>query len=311
MQYSKMKLSVGIFIIILFITVSSVLYFLLKEKGTFDKRYTYHFQTTSATSYKIGMPLKFSGFKIGVIDKIELKDDGNVFMTFSVNTKNRKWIAKESILMLRKPLIGSTYIEVISSIDNEVLNENATLKIIKSDDINDMISKLEPAVDKIIKIINSVDKITYYLARDDSEIKHTLQNIEKLSYKIANDDSLLTSITGDKSSTQNLINTINNTTKIMHDLQKISKDISKISSSLDDDIIQPTSSTIKELDLIMKDVKQKLDTLDSTVKTVGSFDKDLVELKEQISVGLVKSNQIMDKVDAIMQDKPKEEIKLP
>jgi len=306
-----MKLSVGIFIIILFITVSSVLYFLLKEKGTFDKRYTYHFQTTSATSYKIGMPLKFSGFKIGVIDKIELKDDGNVFMTFSVNTKNRKWIAKESILMLRKPLIGSTYIEVISSIDNEVLNENATLKIIKSDDINDMISKLEPAVDKIIKIINSVDKITYYLARDDTEIKHTLQNIEKLSYKIANDDSLLTSITGDKSSTQNLINTINNTTKIMHDLQKISKDISKISSSLDDDIIQPTSSTIKELDLIMKDVKQKLDTLDSTVKTVGSFDKDLVELKEQISVGLVKSNQIMDKVDAIMQDKPKEEIKLP
>ena len=311
MQYNKMKLSVGIFIIILFITVSSVLYFLLKEKGTFDKRYTYHFQTTSAASYKIGMPLKFSGFKIGVIDKIELKNDGNVFMTFSVNTKNRKWIAKESILMLRKPLIGSTYIEVISSIDNKVLKENATLKIIKSDDINDMISKLEPVVDKIIKIINSVDKITYYLAKDDSEIKHTLQNIEKISSKIANDNSLLTSITGDKESTQNLINTINNTTKIMHDLQNISKDISKISSSLDDDIVQPSSSTIKELDLIMKDVKQKLDTLDSTVKTVGSFDKDLVELKEQISVGLIKSNQIMDKVDAIMQDEPNKEIKLP
>jgi len=299
-----MKLFVGIFTIVLFITISTVVYFLLKEKGTFDKRYSYHFQTSSAASYKTGMPLKFSGFKIGVIDKINLKDNGNVFMTFSVDEKNRKWISKGTILILKKPLIGSAYINVISSMGNEILKENSNLQIIKSDDINDMISKLEPAVDKIIKIINSVDKITYYLARDDSEIKHTLQNIEKLSYKIANNDSLLTSITGDKNSTQNLIKTINKTTKIM-------QDISEISSTLDGDIITPVSSTIKELDLIMKDIKQKLDALDSTVKTVGSFDKDLIELKEQISVGLAKSNQIMDKVDAIMQDETKTEVTLP
>ena len=61
----------------------------------------------------------------------------------------------------------------------------------------------------------------------------------------------------------------------------------------------------------MKDVKQKLDALDSTVKTVGSYDSDLVELKEQISVGLAKSNQIMDKVDAIMQDNTSAEVTLP
>ncbi len=299
-----MKFFVGIFTIVLFITISTVVYFLLKEKGTFNKRYSYHFQTSSAASYKTGMPLKFSGFKIGVIDNINLKDDGNVFMTFSVDEKNRKWISKGTILILKKPLIGSAYINVISSMGNEILKENSNLQIIKSDDINDMISKLEPAVDKIIKIINSVDKITYYLARDDSEIKHTLQNIEKFSYKLANNDSLLTSMTGDKNSTQNLIKTINETTKIM-------KDISEISSALDGNIIAPASSTIKELDLIMKDIKQKLDALDSTVKTVGSFDKDLIELKEQISVGLAKSNQIMDKVDAIMQNEAKTEVTLP
>jgi len=299
-----MKFFVGIFTIVLFITISTVVYFLLKEKGTFNKRYSYHFQTSSAASYKTGMPLKFSGFKIGVIDNINLKDDGNVFMTFSVDEKNRKWISKGTILILKKPLIGSAYINVISSMGNEILKENSNLQIIKSDDINDMISKLEPAVDKIIKIINSVDKITYYLARDDSEIKHTLQNIEKFSYKLANNDSLLTSMTGDKNSTQNLIKTINETTKIM-------KDISEISSALDGNIIAPASSTIKELDLIMKDIKQKLDALDSTVKTVGSFDKDLIELKEQISVGLAKSNQIMDKVDAIMQNEAKTEVILP
>jgi ABC-type transporter Mla subunit MlaD len=283
----------------------------MKEKGTFDKRYNYHFQTASASAYQVGMPLKFSGFVIGTIDDISLKDDGNVFMTFSVVEKNKKWIAKDSVLMLRKPLIGSAYIEVFSAIGNKELKANSTLSILESDDINDMISKLEPAVDKIIKIIDSVDKITYYMARDDSEIHHTLKNMEIFSSKLAKSNSLLTTVTGDKNSTQNLIKTLNDTTKLMQEIQKISKDISKITSSLDGDIIKPASSTAKELDAIMKDVKQKLNALDGTVKTVGSFDKDLVDLKDQISVGLAKSNQIMDKVDAIMQDNKKTKVILP
>ena len=85
----------------------------------------------------------------------------------------------------------------------------------------------------------------------------------------------------------------------MQEIHKISTDISKITSSLDSDIMQPTSSTIKELDKIMKDVKQKLESLDGTVKAVGSYDEDLYELKEQLSVGIQKSNQIIDKVDSL------------
>ena len=38
---------------------------------------------------------------------------------------------------------------------------------------------------------------------------------------------------------------------------------------------------------------------------------DDIALKEQVRAGLQKSNQIMDKVDAIMQDKQKYEVTLP
>ena len=61
----------------------------------------------------------------------------------------------------------------------------------------------------------------------------------------------------------------------------------------------------------VKDIKSKLDVLDSTVNSVGSYDKDLIELKEQISVGLQKSNQIMDKVDSLMSDESAAEVMLP
>ncbi len=304
MPYSKMKLAVGVFVLALFIAVSMSLFFLLKEKGTFETRYSYHFSTESASSFNVGMPLKISGFAIGVIDDIALKDDGTVYMTFSVSEANKKWLRQDSVLMLNKPLIGSPHIELYSAIGNEPLAPGETLSIVLSDDINDMISKLEPAVNKMINIINSIDSITSYIARDDSELMLTLKNIEKLTSNLANNKSLLTSITGDTNSTQSLINSLNETARIM-------KDISKITSSLDSDIVDPSSSVLKELDAIMKDVKQKLDALDASVKAVGTYDTEILDLKEQISAGLQKSNQIMDKVDSLMQDEKISEVKLP
>ncbi|WP_373036815.1 MlaD family protein [Sulfurimonas sp.] len=311
MQYSKMKLAVGIFVITLFITISTFLYLLLEDKGTFNKRYNYHFTTESASFFSVGMPLKFSGFDIGVIDNISLNDDGTVYMTFSVDENNRRWITDGSVLMIIKPLIGSAHIEVYSAIDNEVLEADSELQMLQNDDINDMILKLEPAVDKIINIINSIDSITSDIARDDSNLKQTMQNIKEFTSKLSNSDSILSSITGDKESTKNIIASLNKTTEIMKELHTISKNISKTTSSLDSNIMDPASSAIKELDVIMKDVKQKLDALDGTVKAVGTYDKDLIELKEQISVSVQKSNQIMDKVDALMQDEAKSEVTLP
>ena len=304
MSYNKMKLSVGIFMLIFFIVVTGFIYLLLKEKGTFEQRYSYHFSTISANSFYVEMPLKFSGFNIGVIDKIALKDDGTVYMTFSVNKENRKWISKDSLLMIIKPLIGTPYIELHSVLGNPILEAGSTLDIEISDDINDMISKLEPAVDKMIATINNIESITSEFAKDDSSLATTINNLQVFTNKLAKDDSILTSVTGNKDSTINLIKSINLTTKII-------EEIHNITSSLDKSIIKPSSNTISELEHIMKDITQKLQALDGTVKAVGSYDKELVELKEQISISLEKSNQIMDKVDALMQDTSSSKVILP
>ena len=306
-----MKIAVGLFVITLVLVIATFLYLILEEKGTFNKRYNYHFYTNSANSFTIGMPLKFSGFNIGVIDDISLENDGNVHMIFSVSDENTKWIAEGTTLMIRKPLIGSAHIEVHSSVGKKPLKEDSVLTILMSDDINDMITKLEPAVENIIKIISSIEVITTQLASKDSDMMQTLSNINKFSAKLANNDSLLTSVTGDKDSTDSLITSLHQTTLIMQDIKDITKDIQKITATLDKRIVEPASSSINEVEAIMKDVKSKLEAIDSTVKTIGTFDNDLVDLKEQIAVGLEKSNQIMDKVDSFINDSGDTEMMLP
>ena len=311
MKYNKIKFAVGLFTITLFILLFTSLFFILKNKGTFEDRYNYHFTAYSAENFTVGMPLKFSGFDIGAIDNIVLNDDGSVYITFSVTKSNAKWVSKGSVLMSTVPLIGQAYIELYTSLGTPPLKDGASLTLLSNDNINDLIQSLNPVVKKAVNVLNNINIITSDLAKDDSDFRQTLYNLNKFSKKLANDDSLLTSVTGDKKATQNLISSLNKTIKIMQKIEKITYDISAITSSLDKTIVTPTSSSLKNLNVIMKDVKRKLDTIDGTVKSIGSYDKELLDIKDQISVGLVKSNQIIDKVDNILSDTKTKEIELP
>jgi len=311
MNYNKMRFSVGVFVLTLFIFIFTFLYFVLEEKGTFNKRYSYNFHTDSANSFSIGMPLKFSGFKIGTLDHIELLDDGSVSMQFSVDEKNRRWISDGTVLVIKKPLLGSPHIEVYSNLDNPILEEGASLEIVMSDDINDMVAKLEPVIEKTTSIITNIDILTASFADKDSDFMQTLKNINSFTAKLAEEKSLLTAITGDKKSTQTIIDSLNQSIFIIDNIKIMSDEIRRLTLSLDTKIIDPTSSSILEVNDIMKDIKAKLSELNGIVKSVGSYDNNLLQLKEQISVGLQKSNQIMDKVDSLMQNGDSSEVMLP
>jgi ABC-type transporter Mla subunit MlaD len=309
--YRKIKLIVGLFVIGFTILLVSSSYFLLKEKGLFSRSFMYNFDVQSARFFSVGMPLQLSGFDIGTIENIQLKDDGWVNIRFSVKKENLKWINKETYLMIKKPLIGSPHIEVHSKLGLESLKENSNIKMLTSNDINDMIARLEPVITKLTNIIDSVERITFYLASNDSELVHILKNFDTFSGQLIQDKSLLTTITGDKNSTKNVVTALNETTTMMKELKKVVFDISKITTTLDEKIIEPSSMSAKQLELILEDIKSKLDKLDGTVDSVGSYDKELIEIKEEVSVAIGKSNQILDKVDSFMQDEDNSEVILP
>jgi len=307
----KINIIVGFFVTLFVVATIGFLVHLLEQKGVFEERYSYGFTTDSAESLVIGMPIKFSGFEIGVIDSISLEDDGSVTAKFSIQKKHKKWVSYGTVLMLTKPLIGSAHINLYTSMGTPALKQGASLPLLRSDDINDLIVRMEPILKTAGNILKSVDEITTYLASDDSEIKKILRNLEKMSKKLADEDALLTSLTGDKTSTKALNDTLKQTKVMMLEINKITKDIAHISARLQKDVMDPASSSMQEVDTMMQDINHKLKALDGTVNTVGSFDKELVDIKEQIRVGLQKSDLLMDKVDALLGDDAKAEVILP
>jgi ABC-type transporter Mla subunit MlaD len=299
-----MKFKVGLFIFIFLINIAIAISYLLVQKGVFDKHYTYYFKAFSAEPYRIGMPIKVSGFKIGYVDSIKLLADTTVQIGFSVDESNRRWVLKESVIMIKKPLLGETNILLYTSAENPILEDESELKVFQTDDINDLIFKLTPVVEKIENIVTSVDKITTYLAKDDSEIIKILKNIEKFSDTLAKNNSLLTTITGDQSATNALTKSVKKLPAMMDNFNSLSKDVK-------DDILPPISEFVKELGNIAVDIKQKLKKLDSVVNSVDGYKGDIDKIKEDIKVSIIKSNQILDKVNSIFIDKNNKEVTLP
>lgn len=302
MSYNKMKVAVGIFTILFIVIFTASLLFILKEKGLFEKKYPFAFYADNASYFSLETPITYAGFKIGSIEKIGLTYDGKVFAHFTVSKQYRKLVNRKSYLMLERPLIGSPVISLISEPNNIMLHPHAILQFTVQDDINDLVIKLEPIVKKLQTIISSIDSIASRISDPNGSFFQTLANIEKTSHTIAAHDSVINALTGDRESAKNIAATIKTLKQSIEEMKKITTDIGKI--------IAPTKDISRNINEILIDVKHKLQSLDSLVNTIGSSDKDIVLIKEQILLGMDKSNKLIEKVESLLQ-KNNKKVKLP
>lgn len=306
-----MKFTVGLFVIGLIISTLSLTFFLLYKKGVFDQRYTYTFKTTSAQSLSIGMPLLLSGFEIGRIDNISLTHTGLVDITFSVNERNREWITQNTKLTLKKPLLGSPYIDITSNHELPLLEPGSIVSMTVSDDINDIINKLDPTIQQLSTIIADLAILTAEFSKPDGALLATMKNIEAISTKLNESPSLLGSVTGNPDDGNTLSSTLNESKKTILKLQKTIDLTNELVAGMNEAIVQPANQILLQMQEIMQDVSGKLQALDNTVNAIGSSDKEILILKQQLLESVEKTNSLIDQVDYLLQNTDSSHLELP
>ncbi len=306
-----MKRAVGLAMVALVLLVLFSLVFIISEKRYFEPRVSYYFIVDDASELSVGTPLNYSGLAVGMIDTIELTDTGRARMSFSLTEANRKWITEETVLTVKRPLIGSTYIEISPIGKAALLSPERPIEVKMSDDINDIIERLEPVVKKATTVLDNFETITNYLVSEDSELVSGLKNFNAITGKLAQSDSFLTSLTGDANATKNFINAINRLSVILDNIEKISRDLSQMSGTFEQKIIDPGSQTIRDIDAIMKDIRSKLTILHGLVEEIGGSKREFRLIKREISVGIQKTNKIINKIDRTLGTTPKSKVELP
>ncbi len=310
---SKLKFKVGLLLTAFFVALIISGIFIAFQKGVFTKTITYTLISKTGNGLSEGMPVMFSGFEIGKVDKLELSEDGEVEITIKIPVKHEKWIRKGTKFTLEKPLIGSSAITIkTENMNTPLLDHGEIQEIDVIDDINEVIKQARPVLDQISQITQNIN----YLTNKESDISKTLANVKIISKKIKQKDTVIEMITGKKSSAKEIA-------KLTENLKLISsqtlKSINKINQIIDSTQTQVTGKEgiLSNTNTILKDLIKKLKKMDKLIKNINKTGKnvansttDLKEMENQINELLNTSNQMIKQLNSYLPS-DKKEIKLP
>ena len=98
----KTEFKVGLFIVITSALIIAAVGYLAYSKGFFTREYIYTLSSKTGEDISEGMPVLFSGFKIGRVETVELNDQGLLLIKIRVPEQHTKWIrSKQHIQSLQ------------------------------------------------------------------------------------------------------------------------------------------------------------------------------------------------------------------
>jgi phospholipid/cholesterol/gamma-HCH transport system substrate-binding protein len=269
---------VGLFIVITSAMIVSFIGYVAYKKGIFAKEHSFLLSSKSGENLTEGMPVVFSGFKIGRVDSLELNASGIVMIKIKVPDQHVKWIRSDSVFVLEKPLIGSARLIVATAnLQSPMLPETAVPQIVESNDINDVVKSVKPILEKISGIIDHVEKLTANLADPGGDMAKIMNHTKSASQQV---DGILKKIDVMAAKTDDRIY---GREGVLAQVQTILKELIAKLRKLDPviDNIQKISSDTTETTKDLKLLRQDIDVMVNDISSMVSDIDKLIPLKKE------------------------------
>lgn len=281
---------VGLFIILTVLLILAGLGYTAYKKGIFQPENTYTLSSRTGDGLSVGMPLYFSGFKIGKVVDLELNDKGMVIIKITVPTQHAKWIRSDSKFVLEKPLIGSPKFTVTTTnMKSSLLSSNSIAILTEVNDINDAIQKIQPILEQVATITD---------------------NVERLTGSLASKKSILEMAVGDEKSVQAIHASLQNARNITDQVGQLLK---KTDEELygKDGIIPLVIKIMRELVTNLGKIGNTIDNVTKISSNTAEATKDLRLLRSEVDSTVNSLNRLINELDKKMPFKSEPKIKLP
>jgi len=307
----KTEWKVGFFIILTVLLILAGLGYMAYKKGIFQPENTYTLSSRTGDGLSVGMPLYFSGFKIGKISELELSDTGMVMMKIRVPTQHAKWIRSDSKFVLEKPLVGMPKFTVTTiKMSSPLLSPNSIAILTEVNDINDAIQKIQPILEQVAMITDNIERLTGSLADPEGDMSKILKHSKVLTGSLSAKKSILEMAVGDEKSVQAIHVSLQNARNITDQVGQLLK---KTDEELygKDGIIPLVIKILRELVTSLGKIGNTLDNVTKISSNTADATKDLKLLRSEVDSTVNSINRLINELDKKMPFKSEPKIKLP
>jgi phospholipid/cholesterol/gamma-HCH transport system substrate-binding protein len=314
----KIELKVGLFLIITSVMIAASIGYVAYKKDFFAKIHTFTLAAKSGEDLTEGMPVVFSGFKIGLVQALELSNDGSVLIKIKVPERHVKWIRTDSTFIVNKPLIGSARIVVVTdNLQSSILSSTQVPEVTNVSDINETIKQARPLLDKVNRIAGNVETITATVAAPQGSVQKILAHVEQLTGNLSQKKSFAEMAIGNQESLDALYAAIKKTKDITAQVEAILQKADKMATKTDAQVYGD-EGVLPVVNKSLQDVLAKLQKLDTTVDNINKISSDaaastseLKALREQIDATVFSLNELVKEIEQKIPFKKAPEIKLP
>jgi len=313
----KVEFKVGLFIIVATLLIIASVGYVAFKKGVFSKVYTYTLSSNTAENLTEGMPVVFWGFNIGQVSSMELTEKG-VLIHIKIPERNNRVIRANSKFVLDKPILGTSRIIVTTdNLNDPPLSPKVFPEITVSNDINELIKKVQPIAEKLDRIAASVATLTANLADPQGEVSRILKNVETVTAHFSKKESLLEMAVGTKESVKSIQDILSNVHGLTVRLDGILKRVDTLAGKSDEEIYG-RDGVFPLVRNILRDLLAKLAKIDATLDNINQVSveavdstKDLKILRNSLDETVTAIGTLVDQLDRIIPFQDKPEIKLP
>lgn len=169
------------------------------KQGMFVGKTRLHFTAEHGAGFATGMQVRFSGFRIGVVDKVALNEQAKVNVDLLIESRYLKWIkADTTAQMLQEGLMGDYYLEMIGGSPGlPPVKEGDRINFAPAQSLADIAHDLK---NRTIPIIDSVQSTLDYINDPKGDVRQTVANVHQLTAELretrARVDQLLNRVDG-------------------------------------------------------------------------------------------------------------------
>ncbi|QDQ25240.1 MCE family protein [Chitinimonas arctica] len=157
-----------------------VLLFFAWRQGYFEAKTPLSFISDNGNGLKVGMAVKFSGFKIGEVTDLRLDDRGRVRIALLIEDRHLKWVKADSVGRVAKDgLIGDGYIDVgVGSFSLPPVGRDAELEFVPAKSMDEIMREVR---DRAMPVINEVEGMIKRVNDPQGDLHQTLANLRTFS----------------------------------------------------------------------------------------------------------------------------------
>lgn len=285
----NMQWKVGVLLALVLVSAIGFAGYVLVRHGLFEKYAFVHLQVDTADNIDVGLPVVFSGLRIGNVDEMNLLPAGNVEVVLKLPARYLKWIRSDSVFYLDKPLIGAASIRVLPGEPTAPpLPKNAVRPLSNDGGV----TSTRVMLLKLHAILDNVQTMT----TEGSSLRSGIKDLSTVTHRMAGKYGVMEGITGSPESARDVVQALTSLKQTSASLQQLIGKLDGLAGKTDDRLFR-ANGMADQTQQLLQETRAALKHLDTTLQNAAGASTDLNLLRGQIEASLQKTNLMLDELN--------------